>query len=213
MGGQTALNVAMALRARRRAREVRRRADRRQRARHPDRGGPRGVRRGDAAHRARDAAGAHGRGALEEALEAVDDDRLSRRSSGRRSRSAAPAAASPTTARSSRRIVRRGLELSPVGSVLVERSVHRLEGVRARGDARRRRQRRDRLLDREPRPDGRAHRRLDHRRAGDDADRPRVPGDARRGDRDHPRDRRRGRRLQHPVRGESRRPASSWSSR
>ena len=38
----------------------------------------------------------------------------------------------------------------------------RLEGVRARGDARRRRQRRDRLLDRERRSDGRAHRRLDH---------------------------------------------------
>ena len=31
--------------------------------------------------------------------------------------------------------------------------------------------------------------------------------------RDHPRDRRRGRRLQHPVRGESRRRASSSSSR
>ncbi len=42
----------------------------------------------------------------------------------------------------------------------------RLEGVRARGDARQGRQRRDRLLDRERRPDGRAHRRLDHRRAG-----------------------------------------------
>ena len=33
----------------------------------------------------------------------------------------------------------------------------RLEGVRARGDARQRRQQRDRVLDREPRPDGRAH--------------------------------------------------------
>ena len=59
---------------------------------------------------------------------------------------------------------------------------------------------RDRLLDREPRPDGRAHRRLDHRRAGDDADRPRVPEDARPRDRHHPRGRRRHRRLQHPVR-------------
>ena len=56
----------------------------------------------------------------------------------------------------------------------------RLEGVRARGHARPRRQRGDRLLDREPRPDGRAHRRLDHRRPGDDADRPGVPADARR---------------------------------
>ena len=76
----------------------------------------------------------------------------------------------------------------------------RLEGVRARGHARRQRQHRRRLLDREPRPDGRAHRRLDHRRAGDDADRPRVPGDARHGDRRDPRRRRRDRRLQHPVR-------------
>ena len=42
------------------------------------------------------------------------------------------------------------------------------------------RQRGRRLLDRERRPDGRAHRRLDHRRAGDDADRPRVPAHARR---------------------------------
>ena len=33
---------------------------------------------------------------------------------------------------------------------------------------------------REPRPDGRAHRRLDHRRPGPDADRRRVPADARR---------------------------------
>ena len=41
----------------------------------------------------------------------------------------------------------------------------RLGGVRARGHARPRRQRRHRLLDRELRPDGRPHRRLDHRRA------------------------------------------------
>jgi carbamoyl-phosphate synthase large subunit len=92
------------------------------------------------------------------------------------------AAASPTTARSEA-IAGRGLDRSPD-----HRGAHRgvdprLEGVRARGDARPRRQRRDRLLDREPRPDGRAHRRLDHRRAGDDAHRPRVPADARHRDR------------------------------
>ena len=81
----------------------------------------------------------------------------------------------------------------------------RLEGVRARADARQERQRRRHLLDREPRPDGRAHRRLGHRRAGDDADRPRVPADARPRDRHHPRRRRRHRRLQHPVRGRPRR--------
>ena len=56
----------------------------------------------------------------------------------------------------------------------------RLEGVRARGDARPGRQRRGRLLDRERRPDGRPHRRLGHRRPPDDPVRPRVPGDARR---------------------------------
>ena len=82
---------------------------------------------------------------------------------------------------------------------------HRLEGVRARGHARHRRQRGDRVLDREPRPDGRAHRRLDHGRAGDDADRPRVPAPARPLDRHHPLGRRGHRRLQHPVRGEPRR--------
>ena len=54
-----------------------------------------------------------------------------------------------------------------------------LEGIRARADAGRQGQRRRGLLHREPRPDGRAHRRLDHRRAGDDAHRPRIPADAR----------------------------------
>jgi carbamoyl-phosphate synthase large subunit len=40
-----------------------------------------------------------------------------------------------------------------------------------------------RVLDREPRPDGRAHRRLDHRGAGADADRQGIPDHARRVDR------------------------------
>ena len=53
-----------------------------------------------------------------------------------------------------------------------------LEGVRARGDARPRRQRRRRVLDRELRRHGRAHRRLDHRRARADAHRRRVPAHA-----------------------------------
>ena len=102
MGGQTALNVAMALQQRRHAGEVRRRADRRQRARHPAGRGPAGVRRGDAADRARHAGGAHGaepRGGARggRAPPAIP------RSSARRSPWAAPAAASPTTARSSRR--------------------------------------------------------------------------------------------------------------
>ena len=78
----------------------------------------------------------------------------------------------------------------------------RLGRVRARGHARPRRQRRDRLLDREHRPDGRPHRRLGDGRAAADADRPPVPEAARPGDRRHPRRRRRDRRLQRPVRGQ-----------
>ena len=76
-----------------------------------------------------------------------------------------------------------------------------LEGVRARSDARPRRQRRRHLLDREPRPDGRAHRRVDHGRARADAHRRRVPAHARRRVRVHPADRRRDRRLERAVRG------------
>ena len=60
---------------------------------------------------------------LDEALELVEDDRLSRRSSARRSRWAASAAASPTTSKSSARLAERGLELSPVHEILVEESV------------------------------------------------------------------------------------------
>ena len=48
----------------------------------------------------------------------------------------------------------------------------RLEGVRARADARPQRQRGRHLLDREHRRDGRAHRRLGDRRPGDDPHRP-----------------------------------------
>ena len=55
----------------------------------------------------------------------------------------------------------------PLGADRGER--HRLERVRDGGDARRRRQRRHRLLDRELRPDGRPHRRQHHRRPGADA--------------------------------------------
>ena len=56
----------------------------------------------------------------------------------------------------------------------------RVEGVRARGHARRRGQLRGGLLHRELRPDGGPHRGLHHGGAGADADRRRVPGDARR---------------------------------
>ena len=80
----------------------------------------------------------------------------------------------------------------------------RLGRVRARGHARSRGQRRHRLLDREPRPDGRAHGRLGHGRAADDALRRGLPGAPRRGLRDHPRGRRRDGRLEHPVRAQPR---------
>ena len=87
----------------------------------------------------------------------------------------------------------------------------RLARVRARGDARPRRQRRDHLLHREHRPDGRAHRRQRHRRAGAHAHRRPVPGAPRRFQGHHPQDRRRHRRQQRPVRGRTPRPAR-WSS-
>ena len=80
---------------------------------------------------------------------------------------------------------------------------HRLERVRARGDARRRGQLRRHLLDRERRCDGRAHGRLDHCRAGVDADRQGIPADARHGPAHHPAGWRRNRRIQHPVRHQS----------
>ncbi len=64
------------------------------------------------------------------------------------------------------------------------------------------------MLDREPRPDGRAHRRLGHRCAGYDADRSGIPAAARLGDCDPARGRGGHRRLQHSVRGQPpRRPA------
>ena len=67
----------------------------------------------------------------------------------------------------------------------------RLERVRNGGDARPGRQRRHHLLHRERRPHGRPHRRQHHRRPDPDADRQRVPADAGRQHRRHPRRRRR----------------------
>ncbi len=100
-------------------------------------------------------------------------------------------------------IVRRGLDESPTTQVLVERSVigwkeFELEVMRDHAD--------NVVivcsienLD----PMGVHTGRLDHGCAGDDAHRPRVSGDARRGRGDHSRSRGRGRGMQHPVRGES----------
>ena len=94
----------------------------------------------------------------------------------------------------------RALSESPVDQVLVEENAARLGRVRARADPRPQRQRGRRLLDREPRPDGRPHRRLGHGRAADDALRRGLPGAARRGRGGDPCGRRRVRRLEHPVR-------------
>ena len=80
----------------------------------------------------------------------------------------------------------------------------RLGRVRARGDPRPRGQRGDRLLDREPRPDGRPHGGLRHGRAADDALRRGVPGAAGRGRGRDPRRRRGDGRLEHPVRAQPR---------
>ena len=63
-------------------------------------------------------------------------------------------------------------------------------------------QRGDRVLDRERRPDGRAHGRLGDGGAADVADRPPVPDAARPGDRRDPRGGGRDGRLQRPVRGQ-----------
>ena len=175
MGGQTALNVAMALQRDGTLAKLRRGADRRQRARHPHRRGPRGVRRGDAADRPRDAAGPHG------AEHRGRRWRRSRRpatprSSGRPSPWAAPAAGIAYNLEEFEDHGRAGARALPGPLRAGGAQRHRVEGVRARGDARRGGQRGHRLLDRESRPHGRPHRRLDHRRAGDDADRPGVPG-------------------------------------
>ncbi len=94
------------------------------------------------------------------------------------------------------------------------RAVHRrMEGVRARGDARRRRQLRRRVLHRELRPHGRAHGRLHHGGAGSDPDRRRVPGDARRRLRLPAPGRRRDGWVQRAVRRGPRRPGGASSSR
>ena len=79
---------------------------------------------------------------------------------------------------------------------------HRLEGIRDGGGPRPGGQLHHRVLDRERRPDGGAHRRFDHRRAGADADRQGIPDHARRLDRGPARDRGRDRRVERAVRRE-----------
>jgi hypothetical protein len=76
-------------------------------------------------------------------------------------------------------IIERGLALSPGARGADRRKRARLEGIRAGGDARPGRQRHHRLLHREFRSHGRAHRRFHHGGAGPDPHRPRIPDDAR----------------------------------
>jgi carbamoyl-phosphate synthase large subunit len=84
-----------------------------------------------------------------------------------------------------------GLDLSPVTEVLIEESLLGWKEFEME-------------VMREPRPHGRAHRRLDHRRADPDAHGSRIPNHARLLLRLHPRDRRGDRRIEHPVRRASR---------
>ena len=211
LGGQTALNTAMALHERRRPRPLRRRADRRRRRRDPaaartasssSRSWPRsGPSRplDDLPHHGGLPVG--GRGArLPGGGAAVVHDGWGRLRDRLRRGRAAPHRRRRAAGEPDHRGAARGVD-------------PRVEGVRAGADARPQRQRRGRLLDREPRPDGRAHRRLDHGGPGDDPHRSRVPAPARHRDRRHPGGRRRHRRLQHPVRGRTRRPDASSSSR
>ena len=179
LGGQTALNTAMALHEAGVLEQVRRRADRRQRRRDPGAARTAQLFKDD-----RRRASAPSRPAAASATRWTSASRpptssATRWSSGRRSRWAAPAPGMAHDEAELRRIAGAGLQRQPDHRGAPRGVDPRLEGVRARADARPARQRRGRLLDREPRPDGRAHRRLDHRRAGDDADRPRVPAAAR----------------------------------
>ena len=106
-----------------------------------------------------------------------------------------------------RRRVRDHLQARP-GGLADQRTADRrvaagLERVRDGGGARQGGQLHHRVLDREPRPDGRAHRRLDHRGAGADADRQGIPDPAQRVAGRAARDRRRHRWLERAVRDQS----------
>ena len=133
-----------------------------------------------------------------------------RRSSAPRSRSAASAAASLTIVEEFEEIVdarpRRLADQRSAG----RRKHHRLERIRDGGRPRQGGQLHHHLLDREHRSDGRAYGRLDHRRAGADADRPRISDHAQCQHRGAARDRRRDRRLERAIRGQSAKTAA-WS--
>ncbi len=185
LGGQTALNTAVALHEARRAGEVRRRADRREHRRDQPGRGPAAV-QGDRREGRRTA----GPGRSDRAGAALAGLPLDGRGP-RDGRRAGPAGGHPAVVHHGRPGFRHGAHRRGPGAHRRRRpggqpgarGAHRgerarLEGVRARADARPARQRGGGLLDRERRPDGRAHRRQRHRRAGDDAHRPGVPAAA-----------------------------------
>ena len=178
VGGQTALNLAVALHDAGVLEQVRREADRRVDRRHQGRRGSAAVPRRDGRDRPR--------GAEEPGRE--DAGGGARGGRGDRLPGDHPPVVHAGRRRRRHRLQHRGVQgdLRPrpraePGARGAGRGVgDRLEGIRAGGDARRRRQLRRHLLDREHRPDGRAHRRHDHRGAGADADRQGIPADARR---------------------------------
>ena len=191
----------------RRAGEVQRRADRRQHRRDRARRGPREVQGRRRALRRRVGPQPHhphhGRGPRRRRGPRLPDGRPALLHHGRPRLRPRLRRGRPPPDR------RPGPAVQPHDRGAARREHPRLEGVRARDDARQERQRRGGLLHRELRPGRRAHRRLDHRRPGPDPDGPRVPAAARHLHRRHPRGRRRHRRLQHPVRRRARTPAAS----
>ena len=184
-----------------RPRPLRRRADRRQRGGDRQGRGPPAVPPGDGQDRPRIAE--------EPARRARSTRRWRRstqsgcrRSSGPPSRWAAPAAASPTTPRSSRSIVRGGLRASPTHEVLIEESVlgwkeYEMEVVRDRADN-------CIIVCSIENIDPMGVHTGDSvtRRAGSDPDRQGIPDHAQRRDRGAARDRRRYRRVERAVRGQ-----------
>ena len=208
MGGQTALNTAMALHRDGRLEKFRRRADRRQCRGDRQGRGPAAVPRGHDQDRPRlpqERGRAQSRGG--------DRTRSSmsacRRSSARPSPWAAPAAASPTTATNISTSCRAASTPRRSARCWSRNRCWAGKSTRWRSCATAR-QLHHHLLDRERRSDGHPHRRFGHGGAGADADRQGIPDHARRLDRVPARDRRRYRRLERAVRGRSRRPAA-WS--
>ena len=135
LGGQTGLNLAMALRRGGRARGVRRRDDRRRHRGDPHRRGPPAVQdRDDRDRPARAAVGHRLRGRRTRCAVAAR-----RRLSGDRAPRVHPRRwRHRYRARTQTRCVRiaeRGLAASPISEILIERSDRRVEGIRARGDA------------------------------------------------------------------------------